>query len=179
MLFSRKTVIGLILLGLILPTRMGLSEDKMIREYDLKAAYIYNIVKFVDWLESVRPNSELRIGILGADPFGSSVEALRGKMVGKRRIVVQRGQSLHALRNCDVLFISRSEARQVESIARNASSLNILTFGDTAGFASRGIIVNFFLQAKKLRFEINVEAARRAGLAISSQVLKLGRVVQE
>lgn len=178
MLFARRAAIGL-LLGVFLPSQAALSGDKIVHEYDLKAAYIYNIVKFVAWPETTRPDSELRIGVLGSDPFGPALEALSGKMVGKRRIVIHKVQNTQALKNCDAIFISRSESRQVESIARNASSLNILTFGDTAGFANRGIIVNFFMQEKKLRFEINVEAARRAGLAISSQVLKLGRVVQE
>lgn len=168
-----------LLLAVFLPARAALAEDGTVREYDLKAAYIYNIIKFVDWPETVRSDSELKVCILGADPFGPSIDALNGKMAGKRRIAVQRGHSLQALKRCDALFISRSEAGQVERIARSASSQNILTFGDTARFANRGVIINFFLEHKKLRFEINVDAARRAGLAISSQVLKLGRLLQE
>ncbi len=175
--FTAQIMIGL-LMGAVLADPAALSEDRIVREHDLKAAYIYNIIKFVDWPESARHDPELRIGIIGADPFGSSIEIIKGKIVGKRRITVLRSQNLQTLKHCHALFISRSESRQVEWIARNASSLNILTFGDTAGFASRGIIVNFFLQDNKLRFEINIDAARRAGLAISSQVLKLGRIVK-
>jgi hypothetical protein len=180
MLITRQTAIALLcIVCIVLTVRIAPSEDRIVREYDLKAAFIYNIVKFVDWPEISLNDSELRIGILGTDPFGTSIDALKGKMVGKRRIIVQRSHNLQALKRCDVLFISRSEAGQVEWIARNASSRNILTIGDTTGFANRGIIVNFFLEQKKLRFEINAEAARRAGLAISSQVLRLGRLLQE
>ncbi|PKN34485.1 MAG: hypothetical protein CVU61_08230 [Deltaproteobacteria bacterium HGW-Deltaproteobacteria-19] len=154
-------------------------EEKPVREYDLKAAFLYNLLKFVNWPDQIQARSHLVIGILGEDPFGASIEVLKDKMIGRRRIFIRRGLSLQALKRCDVLFVSRSESEKVERVVRSAFSTHTLVVGDTAGFAERGVMINFFLHEKKVRFEINVDTARRAKLTVSSQVLKLGRVIQE
>lgn len=157
----------------------ALSEDKPVREYDLKAAFLYNLLKFVNWPDEIQCGSHLVIGIFGDDPFGASMEVLKDKMIGRRLIVIRKGRSLQALKRCDVLFVSRSESDRVERVVRSALPMHTLVVGDSAGFAERGVMINFFLHERKLRFEINVDAVRRAGLTVSSQVLRLGRVVQE
>ncbi len=168
-----------IVLGFLSSPSAILSEEGPVREYDLKAAFLYNILKFVDWPDEVQARPHLVIGILGEDPFGASIEVLRNKMIGRRIVVIRRGSSVQALKQCDVLFIARSESERVERIVRSAVPMHTLVVGDTTGFAERGVMVNFFLLDRKVRFEINLEAARRAKLTVSSQVLKLGRVIRE
>lgn len=171
------TIAGIVL-GFLFPFDVVHSEERVVSEYELKAAVLYKLLKFVEWPEGNRKRPYLTVGILGDDPFGDSLGILQNRTVGGRPVAVRRSHSIHALKHCDVLFVTRSESERVEGIVRTASSLNMLTVGDAAGFARRGIIINFYLQDQKLRFEINVEAAKRSGLSISSQVLKLGRVVQ-
>ncbi len=173
------TLTAWIVLGFLSAPSAVLSEEGPAREYDLKAAFLYNILKFVDWPDEIQIRPHLVIGILGEDPFGASIEVLRNKMIGRRIVVIRRGSSVQALKRCDVLFVSRSETDRLERIVRSVLPMHTLVVGDTAGFAERGVMVNFFLLDRKVRFEINVEAARRAKLTISSQVLRLGRVIRE
>lgn len=81
------------------------------------------------------------------------------------------------LRECSVLFISASDSGNLSQILEGIKGAPVLTVGDTEGYAGRGVVVNFFLEDNKVRFEINVEASRLAGLTISSQLLKLARIV--
>jgi hypothetical protein len=145
-------------------------------EYELKAAFIYQIAKFVEWPSSVAP---LRLCVLGGNPFGPALESIRGKPVNGRRMEVSLLDTDADTRECNMLFIAAPAERNIERIAAISRGSGVLTIGDTEGFAQRGAIVNFFLENGKVRFEINREASRRAGLKISSQLLKLARIIQE
>lgn len=180
---SARLTVFMLIAGIILGfpafPSTAFPEQRPVHEYDLKAAFLYNLLKFVDWPDDVQRSPHLVIGILGDDPFGASIEVLKDRMVGRRLVVIRRGHSLQALKRCDVLFVSRSESGRVERVVRSALPMHALVVGDSAGFAERGVMINFFLHERKLRFEINVDAARRAGLKVSSQVLRLGKVIRE
>ncbi len=147
-------------------------------EYDVKAAFIHNIAKFVEWPATVGAKRSLRLCILGQGPAGEAVGALRGKPVGSEVWeVVQVGARAH-LSECQVLFIEASEAGNLPRLLSGIANSPVLTVGDTDGYGVQGVMVNFYLEQNKVRFEINLPVARRAGLTISSQVLKLARIVQ-
>ncbi len=148
-------------------------------EYRVKAAFLYNFTKFVEWPTSKpKPAQPFRIGILGEDVFGDEIGGLAGKTVGDRRLRVQRFPSWEdRAAQCDILFISGSQEQQLTEIIRRLDGEPVLTVGDTDGYASRGVIINFFMENNKVRFEINPEQADRAGFKISSRLLKLAVVV--
>lgn len=151
-------------------------------EYELKAAFIYQIAKFVEWpspLEESPARAPLRLCVLGGNPFGPALESVRGKPVNERRMEVSQLDINADTRECNILFIAAPAERHIERIAAISRGAGMLTIGDTQGFAQRGAMVNFFLENGKIRFEINPEASRRAGLKISSQLLKLARIIQE
>jgi hypothetical protein len=81
--------------------------------------------------------------------------------------------------NCHILFISSYEKRHIQEILKSIKGLNILTIGDTDGFARKGIVINFYTEGQKIRFEINLDAAKRANLTISSRLLSLARIVRD
>jgi hypothetical protein len=131
-------------------------------EYDAKARFLNTFVQYVKW-----PGSAPRtVGVLGDDPFGGYLEkALRGKF----KII--RSKRVEELKNCQVVFVSKSERGNVGDVIETLGGANVLTVGDSEGFARQGGVIGFTMQGENVRFEINKAAARRAGLNISSELL--------
>jgi hypothetical protein len=149
-------------------------------EYEVKAAFLYNFARFVEWpATSLRdPDSPFVIAILGRDPFGAILdETVAGKTVAGRPIEVRRVPRVDDARDAQIVFISPSERPNTAAILKALDRPGVLTVGDTDGFAQRGGAINFVLQARKVRFEINPAAAEQAGLKMSSQLLKLATLV--
>jgi YfiR/HmsC-like len=149
-------------------------------EYQLKAAFVYNFAKFVDWPPKVYsgPQSPFSICILGADPFGPVIDdALRGKMVADHPVVVRRDKDAAAARHCQIVFVSASERHRLADILASLKGANALVIGDVDGFAAAGGAIELTLQDSRVRFAINPGAADGAGLKISSQLLALATIV--
>lgn len=157
-------------------------EGLVASEHEIKAAFLYNFAKFVDWPASAHSseNSAIRVGILGIDPFGDTLDRpLKGRTVQGRPFAIQRSRNLEELKSCHILFVSTSEKDRMKGILAGLQGLPILMVGEVEGFARKGGTINFFLQEKQVRFEINPDAAARAGLKISSKLLQLARIVRE
>lgn len=148
-------------------------------EYEVKAAFIHNIAKFVDWPAALPSTGSARLCLLGRNPFGNALDALQGKPVGRLDWEVVQLGSGNGLKNCRVLFIAASERDHLETILQGMGTGPVLTMGDTEGYAERGVMVNFYLEGNKVRFEINREAAARAGIDFGSQLLRLARIVRK
>jgi hypothetical protein len=154
-------------------------------EYLIKAGFIYNFAKLVEWPATAfaQPDSPIVIGILGDDPFGATLDKIvADKKINGRGFVVKRlkwTSGLKDVKDCNILFVSSSEKEHLDSIVDAMKSLPILTIGNGPGFARRGGIMNFTLEDNKIRFEVNVEAAKHADLTISSRLLTLARIVQQ
>lgn len=148
-------------------------------EYEVKAAFVYNFTRFVQWPRS-RASGPLDICVIGEDPFGSAIdEAVENKRVGGREITVKRLSEIEKAKACEVLFIASSEDEEVERIVETLAGVPVLTVGDTEDFAERGGMINLTKQGSHVRFEINVDALERAGLRASSQLLRLATIVGE
>ncbi len=158
----------------------GFSARADVAEYELKAAFVYNFVQYCKWPANAfdNPSSPLVIGILGDDPFGGALEkALRGKDAGGRKITVKRSHNVDSLKGCQALFVSKSEGGQAAQIIAAMQGTPVLTVGDMEQFARQGGIINFTIEGDKVRFEINRGAAGRAGLKLSSDLLKFAIIV--
>lgn len=148
-------------------------------EYEVKAAFIYNFTRFVQWPQA-RASGPLDICVMGQDPFGSAIdEAVAGKRVGGREITVTRVDATATAKACEVLFIASSEERELEHILEALADVPVLTVGDTEHFAERGGMINLTQKDNHVRFEINVDALEDAGLRASSQLLRLATIVGE
>lgn len=150
-------------------------------EYEVKAAYLYNFARFIEWPAggSAATDDQLIIGVFGADPFGPLLEAtVQDKAVsGQRSLVVRRFSRLDDVVQAHILFISSSEEERLPQILKRLEGASILTVGEMDRFAERGGMVALKLEEKKVRFDINLDAVRRAQLKLSSQLLKLARIV--
>jgi len=151
------------------------------REYIVKAGFIYNFTKFIQWPEKAFPHkkSEFLIGVLGSDPFRDILDTLAArKKVKGRKLVIRRFSSLDEIETCHVLFVSSSEKDHLEEILSGLSGSPVLIVGDTPGFAKWGVGINFYIQKNKVRIEFNKEALEKSGLKVSSQLLNVGRIIK-
>ena len=154
-------------------------------EYLIKAGFIFNFAKFVDWPPTTfaQPDSPIVIGILGTDPFGAIIDQIvQDKKIGGRGFVVKRlkwGTDLKDLKECKILFVGASERVHIDELVQIVRGLPILTVGETPGFAEHGGVIRLVLEDNRVRFEVNVDAARQAGLTISSRLLTLARIIQQ
>jgi hypothetical protein len=148
-------------------------------EYEVKAAFIHNIAKFVEWPVRPAAGGSLRLCILGQSPLTEAAGLLQGKQVGDLVWEVRSVDSRSRLNECQVLFVAASESDNLRRVLEGLNGSAVLTVADSDGYAAQGVMVNFYIEQNKVRFEINAGAASRAGLRISSQLLKLARIVAE
>lgn len=149
-------------------------------EYEVKAAFLFNFTKFVEWPPAafIDEHSQLKICVLGENPFGKTLHSLMGEEVGGRRLSLMRLESLNNLESCHVLYVSRSERDRLGQILAGVRNAPVLTVGDMPGFIDQGGMINFILEGSKVRFDINQEAAERTGIKISSRLLALAKHVK-
>ncbi len=151
------------------------------KEYQIKAAFLFNFAQFVNWPSGAFPgtNAPFCIGVLGDDPFSGALDAtIQGETIDNHKIIVERSQNVADLKNCQMIFVSKSERKHVAEILSALDSKPILTVSEVDGFAERGGGINFYLAGTKVRFEINPGVAQSDGLKISAQLLSLGKIVQ-
>jgi hypothetical protein len=144
-------------------------------EYRVKALFLYNFLKFIEW--PANNNPALRICILGEDPFENDIDLILNETVNNRKLSVSYIADYRELKKCNLIFISHSEEDRLAEIIKATKEYHIVTIGDTEGFAERGVMINFYLQENKVRFEINKDAADRSGIRMSSKLLNLAKIV--
>lgn len=165
-------VLAVGLLGLV-PARSGSEVGGA--EYTVKAAFLYNFTKFVDWPPQKEPDrgNAFVIGVVGSDPFGPALDALDGKAARGKRVSVRRISDAGNLEGCDILFVPTSESERVTRILNAVHKRSILTVSDVPEFAKRGGMIELLKAGERIRFRINAAAAEQVGLRISSHLLKL------
>jgi len=173
----RLLVVSLLLCGVPAPAT---AQDPP-SEHEVKAVFLYNFAKFVSWPPGAFPNPETSVVlcIVGADPFGSLLESTtRGETVEGRAIELRRLTVEGDLRSCHILFVSSSERRRLGRVLEALDGASVLTVGEMDDFAELGGIVRFTKERYRIGIEVNIEAAERANLKISSRLLSLALVVR-
>jgi len=148
------------------------------KEYQVKAAFLYNFAKFVEWPAASFENesSPLVIGVFGENPFGGELEnVVRGRKINGHPILVKPVPAAASAHNVHVLFISAAEDERLGEFRTAVRNAGILTVGESDEFVRRGGMIQFVPDGDKIRFEIRADQAAAVGLKISSQLLKLGR----
>jgi hypothetical protein len=157
----------------------GYAQDSP-SEYQVKAAYLFNFLKFVEWPAETfaDPLAPIVIGIVGDDPFGNALpQVVIGKTVQGRDLVIRKYRAGEDLRGSHILFISASEKKRLPQLLVSLHGSNALTVADVDGFLEEGGMIQLFSEDNRVRFAINVEATLRAKLKLSSKLLSLARVV--
>jgi hypothetical protein len=171
-------IIGLLLA--VLPGGQAARAQETASEYQVKAAFVYNFAKFIEWPPGAFPASDtpITIGVVceSADSFKGNLEKLvNGRTVGGRSLRVRVIASLQDLKGCHILFFCRSARKRLAETLSAAKTSSILTIGETDQFIPSGGIINFVMEGKQVRFEINDNNANKVNLKISSKLLSLAQ----
>ena len=149
-------------------------------EYPIKAAFLYNLAKFVEW-PPVRDSGPILLGVVGRDAFGVTLEQiLQGKNLDGRPLLIRHLARSEELKSCHIVLIAEAEkGRLAEILGSLPDTSSVLTVSEIEGFAQRGGMVYLVIENKKVRFEVNLSTVSRAGLKISARLLQLASVVHD
>jgi hypothetical protein len=170
------------LLCLCVGTGPGYSGEDAYGEYEVKAAFLLNFARLVEWPRGAfeGEHTPLVLGVLGNDPFEGALGAVvEGRTAGTRPIEIRALSSLDEVGRCHIVFVTNPEPAPVPRILVAAEGSSVLLVGDTEEFAREGGAISFYREDGKVRFAINRRAAELAGLKISSRMLKLAKLVPE
>lgn len=151
------------------------------KEYQIKAGFLYNFTKFIEWPSDrfSEENAPIVIAVFGDNPFGNELNQLvQGRKVNGRAIVIQSTRSLDEVKHAHVVFIGEGEEKRLESQLESLHTAGVLTVGESKRLAALGGAIVFALVDDKVRFEINIASAERAGLKVSAQLQKLALCVR-
>jgi hypothetical protein len=157
-------------------------------EYELKAVCLLHFLKLNTWPEEAFDDERDRrapfvLVVMGDDPFGEDLEqAFKGERPQERAVVLRRLEELPRdsdVLNAHLVFSTLSRSRDRRELIERTSGRPVLLVGEVEGFAQQGACMNFYLEGKKVRFEVNVDAVERSGLRVSADILKLARIVRE
>jgi hypothetical protein len=150
-------------------------------DYQVKAAYLYNFGRFVEWPGNPAPaqGGSFTVCVLGQDPFGPSLDrTLAGETIGGKALVAKRISSTEESGNCQILFLAPTDDSRLNRIIADLNKKAVLTVSDMPQFVKRGGMIQFVLEGKKVRFEVNLTATQHAGLTLSSELLKVATAVR-
>ncbi len=171
-----------ILSWLLLATPCTWAQRPKPGEFQVKAAYLYNFARFVEWpSESATDrDASFEICVLGADPFGPALDAtLAGESIGGKGVMAKRISKPQDVDSCRVLFISSSEADHLKEVLAALDKTRVLTVSDIPRFSERGGMIGFILEGNRVRFDVNLDSAQEAGLTLSSELLKVATNVRK
>jgi hypothetical protein len=160
----------------------GVAQDSVSREYQIKAAYLYNFAKFVEWPAQSFTNSDapLVIGIFGQNPFGDELMVIaKDHKINGRNIVIKQVNTVADACGVHMLFFGATEDNHILETLGSLEKKCLLTVGESEKFRASGGIINFVIEDNKVRFEINAATAEHHELKISAQLLKLAKSTHE
>ena len=167
------------LAGLLLLAAPRLTAQRGL-EYEVKAAYLYNIVNFVTWPPDAfaEPADPVHVCVFGTDPFGPLLDrAMQGGTANMRPIVVDRISETAAVAKCHLLFIPGNNNEQIDQLVRAVGQRPVLTIGEARDFVRHGGMIAFMVDGGRIRFDVNLPAASARGLALSSRLLQVARTI--
>jgi hypothetical protein len=174
-MFKWRWWLAAILAAQLLRGEMALGQSGGFSEYQVKAAFLYNFGKFVEWPTNdfASTNAPLVIGVYGENPFGNDLAIVVSGRNINGHPVVARQVSLTELTSCQILFIARSKQKNINQILRALDGAGVLTVTENMDPSDPGVMINFILKDDRIRFEINNTAAEKVGLKLSSKLLIL------
>ncbi|MXS82845.1 YfiR family protein [Nitrosomonas oligotropha] len=147
-------------------------------EYTLKAAFLYNFAIFTSWPD--RTTDNFNLCIYGKDPFSQDLDSLmRKKNINERKVIIHRMNTIDQLDRCQLVFISRAAIGDLAGVIHSIQDKPVLTVADSPGVSEQGVVLNMNVKNDKITFEANLNRARKAGLNLSSQLLRLATEVHQ
>jgi hypothetical protein len=161
----------------------AIAQSASYSEYDIQAGYIYKFISFIEWPAEKKQQTTITIGIIGNNPFGNAFKEIEGKRIEGHTVVIKYFDSsadYETLDQCQLLYISKSESKHLESILTAVENDPVLTISDSKKFIEKGGVIGFIKKKKKITFEINNVSAEKATLEIRSMLKRIAdRVIVE
>ncbi len=170
-----------LLTGLLLSPGV-LADGGVPTEYQLKAAFLLNFAKFIEWPPEAfsGDRSAFTMCVFGVDPFGAPLDEMaHGKFINNHEIVIRRSNKVADFKTCQLVFIGESDSKTVSALLESLKGTSALAVGENEGFAQRGGGIQFVLENDKIRFLINVDTVQRSGVKVSSKLLALAQIVHD
>ncbi len=148
------------------------------KEYLVKAAFIYNLLRFTQWSKDVT-KEDIGVCIAGKNPFGNTLNRIENQKIGNKKILLYQSTSIQDLdlSKCNILFASKYEKKTPFEIIKQSQNLPILTVSDSKNFAQNGGIVEFITENGKLKFKINKKSLDKSKLKLESMILELSTII--
>lgn len=166
---------------LLVATSSVCAQSTKPTDYQVKAAYLYNFGRFVEWPANIAAakGDAFTVCVLGQDPFGKTLDAiLAGETIGGKSVIARRISTPEESAHCQILFMSAVEGNRVDKILETLDKEAVLTVSDMPEFSQHGGMIQFVLEGKRVRFEVNLAATQHAGLTLSSELLKVATTVR-
>ncbi|HTV41743.1 MAG TPA: YfiR family protein [Candidatus Sulfotelmatobacter sp.] len=173
--FQWRAWLAVVIAAQLFHASFAAAQDGAFSEYEVKAAFLYNFGKFVEWPTNAfaAENAPLLIGVYGDNPFGNDLaEVVRNKIINGHPVITRK-VSFSELKCCQILFISRSEQKNIKQILAALDGAGVLTVTEDMDPTQPGVMINFIVEDDRIRFEIDNSAAEKVGLKISSKLLIL------
>jgi len=156
------------------------AQSRTATEYQVKAAFIYNFTKFIEWPEGTFDNATTPVilCVTPTNPFTEIFSSLNNMTVGRRKIEVRFSNDLSAVKECTILFLASSDKHFIKERLSIVQEKGVVTVGESKEFTRLGGMINFFIDQGKLRFEVNTQAAKHVGLKLGSQILMSAEIVK-
>jgi hypothetical protein len=168
-----------LLLSLVLPLAIVDAQRGRPTKYQIEAVYLYQFGNFIQWPAQQGGDQSFEICVLGRDPFGKTLDnTIAGEKIGNEPLKADRIVDLNDVKHCRILYISPSEDSRLDVILAKVGSVSVLTVSDVPDFESHGGMIQFIVEDNRVRFEIDVAVARKVGLNISSELLKVAAAVR-
>jgi hypothetical protein len=149
-------------------------------EYPVKAALLLSFAKFVEWpAGSAQADSDsVALCVLGTDPFGPLLDStVVGRTAGGRPVTVRRANRVEEMEGCHIAFVASGPAERMRGALASLGSQPVVTVGESARFGEQGGVISLVVEENVVRFDVNLAAARQAGVQLSSKLLGLARAV--
>lgn len=181
-IYKSKTIIScLIALFCLLMSANICAQSKELKgtEYGIKAAYLYNFLKYIDWEEEKNPVSgdSIKIIVFGNYPFKDAFDHLKGKSIRGKKLYILKVASIKELSSCNILYISISEQNNISNILKSVRKSGTLTVGETEEFLKQKGMVGFFMENESVKFAINPELCKSEGIELNPQLLSTAKIV--
>ncbi|MGA2416181.1 MAG: YfiR family protein [Candidatus Sulfotelmatobacter sp.] len=175
-----KAALRLLMVGLVLLNFAEIGRAQQSEEYHVKAAFLFHFAQLVEWPADALGDDKNPITLctFGKDPFGGDLDTtLQGKSVGTRPLRIRHAKQIQEIPGCQLLFVGGNERKELPPLLAALKDSPVLTIGESDEFAKQGGMIGFSMDNNKVRFDINVDAAGRAKLKISSRLLLLAKSV--
>jgi len=178
MIIEKKLCGFALMIAFIAGMSAPMAAQAATKEDAVKTGFIYNFTKFITWPNGTVPQTNFNLCVIGNDRLDGGLEALYGKLVGDKPLVLKRNPGNEDLKACHMVFVGEDSKHSIQELLKPFTNLPVATVSDSPDFIKKGGMIGLIREGKRVGFEINITPVNAAGLHISAQLLKLAKSVK-